>query len=251
MIRALATARNAARIGIASSLLCSASSVAAATISEPLPRPASLKVFYADMPFWRAEVVRLALFVGDVPFEDVRDQKRVDLLAAGKLPFGAIPILEADGRTLSQTQAMAVYCAKLSGIHPESAWEAAKVDECLNGCTDVTGTIGGTFRLADDQKVVERQKLIAKDGRLTMHLGGLERICADNGSCGYAVGSSLTVADLAIWRLVGWLSGGKIDGIPTSYVKSTFPAVSKVVEMVDAHPKVCEWKAKHAKLYAK
>ena len=28
-----------------------------------------------------------------------------------------------------------------------------------------------------------------------MHLGGLERICAENGACGHAVGESLTVAD--------------------------------------------------------
>ena len=46
------TSQSSRKYRIASSLLCSASSVAAATISEPLPRPASLKVFYADMPFW-------------------------------------------------------------------------------------------------------------------------------------------------------------------------------------------------------
>ena len=78
-----------------------------------------------------------------------------------------------------------------------------------------------------------------------MHLGGLEQICAANGACGHAVGASLTVADLAIWRLVGWLSGGVVDGLPTDYVASTFPAVSKLVATVDAHPKVVAWKAAH------
>ena len=58
-----------------------------------------------------------------MPFEDVRDQKKPDLKAAGKLPFGATPVLEVDGKILSQTQAIAAYCAKLAGIHPAGAWE--------------------------------------------------------------------------------------------------------------------------------
>ena len=206
-----------------------------------------------QMPFWRAEVVRLALFAGGVPFEDVRVKFGSDELktmrAEGKLTFGAIPVMEVDGKMLSQTQAMAVYAAKLAGLHPEDAWDAAKVDECLNGCTDATVTISSTFRLPDEEKLAAREKLIAPDGRLTMHLGGLEKICAENGSCGYAVGESLTAADLAIWRMVGWLSGGVIDGLPDDYITSTFPAVAKLVATVDAHPKVAEWKKAHPDNY--
>ena len=157
-----------------------------------------LKLFYFDAPFWRAEIVRLALFIGEVPFEDVRDQKSADLKAQGKLTFGAMPVLEVDGKILSQTQAMAVFAAKLAGLHPDDAWAAAKVDEAINGCTDVTGTIGATFRLSDDEKMEARRAMIAPDGRLTMHLGGLEKICAENGENGYAVGATLTVADLAV-----------------------------------------------------
>ena len=235
-------------LGLATSLF-NLSPTAAMSMSSSVPRPSSLRVYYGDMPFWRAEVVRLALFVGGVPFDDVRDQKRADLAAAGKLTFGAVPILEADGKILSQTQAMAVYAAKLAGLHPEDPWEAAKVDECLNGCTDVTGTVGATFRLAEDEKAAARAKLITPEGRLTLHLGGLEKICAENGGCGHAVGTDLTVADLAIWRLAGWLSSGVIDGVPANYVVETFPALAKVVATVDAHPKVVEWKDQHKKFY--
>jgi glutathione S-transferase len=98
-------------------------------------------------------------------------------------------------------------------------------------------------------QVAARKSLIAPEGRLTMHLSGLNSICAENGASGYAVTGSLTVADLAIWRLAGWLSSGVIDGIPVDYVASSFPAIAEVCEMVDAHPKVIEWKAQHQKLY--
>ena len=161
-----------------------------------------------------------------------------------------MPVLEADGKILSQTSAMAVYAAKLAGMHPEDAWDAAKVDECINGCTDVTGTVGKTFGMKDDEKVSARAALIAADGRLTLHLGGLEKICSENGGCSYAVGSTMTVADIAIWRLVGWLSSGVIDGIPGDYVSTTFPHLAELVTAVDAHPKVGEWKTLHSKFYA-
>ena len=34
-----------------------------------------IKLYYFDIPFWRAEVTRLALFLGDIPFTDCRIKK--------------------------------------------------------------------------------------------------------------------------------------------------------------------------------
>jgi glutathione S-transferase len=222
-------------------------------------KPSSLKLHYADMNFWRAECVRMAFFIGGIDFEDVRDGAK-ELRAQGRLTFGAVPVLEVDGQILSQTSAMAVYAARMAGIHPtEDPWLAAKVDECLSGCTDVTGTIGTTFRIKDpDEKIAARKALVdtttnkESPGRLWIHLHGLDKICAENGCpTGFSVGNSLTVADLAIWRLVGWVDSGVLDGIPNKYATDTFPALAKVVTAVDANPKVKEWKEKYPKLYSK
>lgn len=222
------------------------------------PASPSMKIYYGDMAFWRAECVRLCLYIGDIPFEDVRDQKRVDLKAAGKLTFGAVPVLEVDGKILSQTQAMASYVGRLTGMVPTDPWLAAKVDEAINGCTDVTTTIGSTFRLPDEEKVPTREALIKPGGRLHMHLSGLEALLQQNGCCGCVAGKSITVADLAVWRLVGWLGSGVLDGIPKDFVRSTFPELAKLCDAVEAHPKVQEWtemtypKAGYAsKVYAK
>jgi len=188
----------------------------------------------------------MCLFLGGVPFEDCRDVKREQLRQEGKLTFGATPVMEVDGRILSQTQAMATYCSKLAGMHPSDPWEAAKVEEAINGCTDVTMTVGKTFGLPDDEKLSARAALITAEGRLTMHLKGLEAIAAEQGDS--VVADSITVADLAIWRLCGWLSSGVIDGIPKDYV-STFQALSALCAKVGDHPKVQEWKAMHPELY--
>ena len=56
-------------------------------------------------------------------------------------------------------------------------------------------------------------------------------------------------ACLATWRLLGWLSGGVIDGIPKEWVPTTFPALAKLVSTVDAHEKVAAWKAAHPENY--
>ena len=241
------------------SFIVTSSTAVEAMAAEPKKIPSPLKLHYADMNFWRAECIRMSFFLGDVPFEDVRHTEFKELKESGKLTFGAAPVLEVgeDSKILSQTQAIAVYAAKLAGIHPtDDDWSSAKIDECINGCTDVTGTIGSTFRMKDEEKIAARKVLIdsstSPPGRLWMHMNGLEKICTANGcDKGFSVGSSLTVADLAIWRLMGWMDSGNLDGIPVNWGTSTFPALAKLVAAVDANPKVQEWKSKHAKFYDK
>lgn len=85
-------------------MLAGITMLSSSTSASAIARPASLKVYYGDMPFWRAEVVRLALFMGDVPFEDVRDQKRVDLIVRAhmlELTSSAQPSRHLLGLTLT------------------------------------------------------------------------------------------------------------------------------------------------------
>ena len=47
-----------------------------------------ITLYYFKIPFWRAEVTRLALFMGDIPFKDYRvEGKEIDnLKETGLLP---------------------------------------------------------------------------------------------------------------------------------------------------------------------
>ena len=51
-----------------------------------------LRFIYTNMPFWRAEVSRIALFIGDVEFEDLRIDRAEFLRAkeSGKLDDGTV-----------------------------------------------------------------------------------------------------------------------------------------------------------------
>ena len=68
-----------------------------------------IKFIYLDTPFWRAEVGRLALFIGGIEFQDVRITRDEFLRSrkTGKLddgtiiPFRQIPCLNVDGTSSS------------------------------------------------------------------------------------------------------------------------------------------------------
>ena len=53
----------------------------------------------------------------------------------------------------------------------------------------------------------------------------------------------MTIADIAMWRLLGWLTSGIIDGIPTSIIDD-FPKLKNVHHQVHINPKVQEWMLK-------
>ena len=53
----------------------------------------------------------------------------------------------------------------------------------------------------------------------------------------------MTIADIAMWRLLGWLTSGIIDGIPTTIVDN-YPKLKNIHTKVHLHPKVQEWMLK-------
>jgi len=227
-----------------------------------------IKVYYWDFNFWRAEVIRCGLFLQNIPFEDIRDRDKI-AEAKPKAPLGAFPIVDIDGTILSQTQAIASYIGKLgtvfdyeaAGVNKTEAFYPRmypadddymgqfKCDEIINVCTDVTGTVGSTFGLPADQQEAKRKELIAPgSGRLHKHCAGLDSIlCA--GSPGIACGTTLTVADICVWRLVNWLSAGILDHIPKDFVSSNFPNLQAVYEACESNKGITEYVNKfHKKL---
>ena len=106
----------------------------------------NIKLYYFNIPFWRAEVSRLALFIGAIPFEDIRlkeksydEFKSTGKLPNGKLPpFRQLPVLEVDGKIIAQTGAIARYCGKLTGLYPSNNdIDAARIDQIIEAAQDI------------------------------------------------------------------------------------------------------------------
>lgn len=200
-----------------------------------------LTLVYPNFPFWRAEVSRVALHLGGIEFEN-RHFTREEFRAAkadGTLPFGQVPILMVDGETIAQTGAIARFCGKLSGLYPtDDALSAAKIDQFIDACTDVTGRVGLTMGIQDPEEKMAARAALAAD-TLPKWLGYLEALSPPE-TGGFFVGDSLTIADVAVWRLMGWLTGGILDGVPATVV-DPFPRLKAHAERTGAEPRIRAW----------
>ena len=205
-----------------------------------------LKFIYVDTPFWRAEVGRIALFMGDIKFDDVRI-KREDFSTAKEtgtlsdgtvLPFHQIPCLVVDDVSIAQTGAIARFCGKLSGLYPtHDDVKAAKIDDFIDFATDLTVMIYNTPNKTDEEKKRKARRDLAT-GPLKRKLSMLEKNISSDSE--WLVTSNISIADVAIWRLLGWLSSGILDGMPTDLL-SGFPKIRKLCLAVDKHPKIQKW----------
>ena len=205
-----------------------------------------LKFIYVDTPFWRAEVGRIALFMGDIKFDDVRI-KREDFSTAKEtgtlsdgtvLPFHQIPCLVVDDVSIAQTGAIARFCGKLSGLYPtHDDVNAAKIDDFIDFATDLTVMIDNTSNKTDEEKKIKARRDLAT-GPLKRKLSMLEKNISSDSE--WLVTSNISIADVAIWRLLGWLSSGILDGMPTDLL-SGFPKIRKLCLAVDKHPKIQKW----------
>ena len=71
----------------------------------------------------------------------------------------------------------------------------------------------------------------------------LENLLAKNKDSNFFVGNIISIADLAIWRLLGWLTSGLLDGVPTNILEP-YEKLKKLREEIYNHPKVNEWMIK-------
>eukprot|EP00955_Chlamydomonas_euryale_P105705 365660-Chlamydomonas_euryale.AAC.9 len=93
----------------------------------------------------RGEVVRMLFNYGGIEFteqqfsfEEWGKEWKAKMTEAA---FGQVPVLEVDGKMLSQSGAMERYIAKKVGVYPADDWEAAKVEEAVGLVQDMFNTM--------------------------------------------------------------------------------------------------------------
>ena len=103
-------------------------------------------MYYFSIPFWRAEVTRISLFINNIDFADYRisEKEYLEFKKKGKLPNGKIapfrqlPVLEIDGKIIGQPCAIARFCGKISGMYPtNNDINAGKIDQILDAAQDI------------------------------------------------------------------------------------------------------------------
>ena len=209
-----------------------------------------IRIIYSHAPFWRAEVLRVSLYLANIDFDDVRITREEfrEVILTGKLrneteiPFHQLPVLEVNGKIVGQTGAIARYCGKLSNFYPKDDFLAAKVDQIIDSATDITNLISPTVREKDEIiKKEMRKKLTNK--LLPRWFNYLENLLQKEINSPWFVDNKMSIADIAIWRLQGWLKSGMLDGIPKN-IFANYPKLNNVHAEVHKHPKVQEWMLK-------
>ena len=208
-----------------------------------------LKIIYFDLPFWRAEISRLPLFIANIDFEDFRpsDEEWDYAKENGKMkdgtiiPFSELPVLSINGESIAQTMAIARICGKLGGMYPEDIIEAGKVDQIVVAVENINALLSPSMKESDPLKKKAMRKELTSN-ELPTYFGYLQDILSANSS-EWFVGENMTIADLAVWSLLGWIASGVIDDISAEVIRP-FDGLVKLYNEINKNPRVKEWKIK-------
>jgi glutathione S-transferase len=183
--------------------------------------PAKIKLTYFGGPGGRAEPARLALTIAGIDFEDDRITFEDWMARKPGTPSGAVPVLEvteADGTVSAVTQSSAIlrYIGKLTGHYPTDPLLALKVDEMDQMVEELAmRTVISTAHLTGEERLEGRKKLADnKDSVAHFWISKINDRLAESDS-GFAIGDSLTVADLRIFCELTAATSGFYDGFGT------------------------------------
>jgi len=192
------------------------------------------RLTYFDMDGGRAEPVRIAFHTAGIEFNDIR----VSFPEFGEmretLRFNCLPVLEIDGTTVTQSNAMCRLAGKKAGLYPEDDLQALYCDEAMGAIEDLLHSMVATFGLEGDELKAAREKLV--DGWLTVFLKGLNELLDRGGD--YFADNRLTVADLKVAGITGWLLSGQLDHVPTDLVERVAPKLVAHVQRAMSDPVV-------------
>eukprot|EP00172_Hildenbrandia_rubra_P004034 Plantae.Rhodophyta-Hildenbrandia_rubra.ctg7423.p1 GENE.Plantae.Rhodophyta-Hildenbrandia_rubra.ctg7423~~Plantae.Rhodophyta-Hildenbrandia_rubra.ctg7423.p1 ORF type:complete len:213 (+),score=52.20 Plantae.Rhodophyta-Hildenbrandia_rubra.ctg7423:69-707(+) len=194
----------------------------------------------------RAEPIRLALAIGDIPFNDVRlsgPEFNKLKTETNELPFGQLPIMIVDGKTITQSEAILRYCGKLSGLYPkDDDLKAAKVDEMIGAIGDMMMSMFKGRGMDQDKMKEARKEFCEVD--LKKFGEGIARICGKDDKGKYLCGDEPMICDLGLYYVVWNVKQGNVDYVDKD-VFDKYPKILKSYKAVSEHPKVVEWNKAH------
>lgn len=195
---------------------------------------ADMRVTYFDFAGSRGEEVRLALTIAGLPFDDNRVDRATFAKLKPDLPFASLPTLEVAGHGIfGQSNAILRLIGRQYGLHPDEPFEAARHDALMDACEDLRHRISPTGRIQDAaERQAARQQLatdyIPQWGRC------IERLLGDGP---FVAGARPSVADVKLYMVDKWISGGALDDIPTDLF-DPYPRFKAVARAVATHPAV-------------
>ena len=178
------------------------------------------RLIYFPVP-GRAEASRIALSLSGIEWEDVEvnGSEFNKMKQEGKLPWGMLPILQTKEGTLAESSAILRYVGKVAGLVPEDPFQAAKVDEFIDGMGPIARAMDTTFGIEDvNERIRLRKQLFEPDGAATKALNLYDEKLGQSKSGWAANTDSMSIADLKLFTELFAFFSGTYDGIEKSMV---------------------------------
>ncbi|KAF0719926.1 Aste57867_682 [Aphanomyces stellatus] len=188
-------------------------------------------------------MTRLALTIGDVPFEDERLPYDAWMTLKSTVPFKQLPLLTVDGQVLAQSSAITRYAGILAGLYPtNNHLDACRVDEIVAFGDEVAMALSPSF----DEQDVDKKKAMREDlatTKLPEMLGMLEDRL-DAVSKGPWFLDTISLADLTVYTMVAMFKSGWLEHISLD-ICDKYTKTMAMYDAVRAHPKVAAWNEAH------
>jgi len=186
-----------------------------------------------------AEPIRLLFAFQGVEYTDERVQRDNWPAIKDSKPWGNMPVLEEDGKVISQSGAILRYLGKKYGMFGSNDFEAAKIDETIEAMGDLRQACFKVFMEADAAKKAEGQTKLATE-TFPFYLKRFTTLLEKNGT-GYFYGNKLSVADLIVASYLQIFSESTPD------LFKDFPTIQKHQTTVFNTKGIKEWVEKRPK----
>ncbi|CAG2250482.1 hematopoietic prostaglandin D synthase-like [Mytilus galloprovincialis] len=198
---------------------------------------ADYKLYYFPIR-GRAELTRIMCVAAGIKFDDIRVPGSEWPEKKKTFPNGKMPMLEYKGQYLTQSLAIARFIAKTCGLAGKSDWDQAQVDQIVYTVNDLSEEFYSYFLEKDSDKKEEKIRKVLNE-YVPDKLATFEEWLKQNkGGDGFFVGSTLTMADVAVY-----------EGLTSVLQKDTnlldkFPKLLAHRQRIAGYPRIKEYLAK-------
>lgn len=179
------------------------------------------RLVYFGVP-GRGEASRVALALSSLNWEDVEvnGEQFNEMRENGDLPWNMLPVLQTQNGTIAESSAILRYVGKFADLIPNDAYQAAKVDEFMDGMGPLARGLDTTFGISEQEERIRlRKELFEPGGKCADGLQIFDEKLAHSKSGWAANTDDMSIADLKLFTEVFALFSGNYDGIEKSVIQ--------------------------------
>merc|ERR1711976_127178 len=189
-----------------------------------------------------AEASRWILVQAGAEYEDHRFKDRDEWMALKpSTPLGQAPLLEVDGKFISQSKCIARYLAKQFGLLGDNDMDQARADMIVDFVDDLRAPLFAIMREENEENKAKLREKYASE-QFPTFLETFEKVLKENnGGDGYFVGDKVSWADLyVVASFNGLLLARERFGMPEDCMDK-YEKLKALIARVEALPAIAKW----------